>query len=671
MFLKQGSKRIPQLDGLRGLAIVLVIISHLRLEPLFEAVPKFFHPLLLLITSNGKAGVSILFMLSGFLMMTLYPVVQSKLHFWQKRYERIFPSFTIMCLVLGLTRFYSDKLPILSIFLLVTLTFSLLGLTWKKIQNKLSNSTMRTFFLAFLGLQALTAIAYFFLQSAVEPSIFYNVWPKSAQALVQLLVNLTMTLPFGIYVGQLDGVYWSLVTEVFFYLLYPVLFLPVFHQITKHSKKLSPLFIGLLILTLLTFLVSLSLLFQKFLGFYILQVQMVSYFIAGMTLGYLKDHPSVISFQNHLAKWPKSILVIFIILATLGLPVLREVIYFGNVAESLFWPVPLSLVFLLALSKKETIWTKFLIKPPLIKLGIYSYALYLTHTIAIEMMVKNGEPETLPQMIIAILFSIAILALLSFLLHHLVEKTYFNRKKSPNQNQKAVELEKPIKKTKPNPNLNLIILSLSLFLISALWYSFKIPTSFASLVTNHKIPNLPENSIISDTPLIVPFGATHDNLGMLYLHLKRYSQEEIGEQNKTIEKDPNYSLIVSVKDDQNKEIVSNRYQLEYLSSTPFHVVGLPLQTDSENKNYRAEIKLENENASQMLALVNDGAPLKSVYLLSKPELLSNHTLLFKVLSYKATQPFLEKEAQLILILALPFLLVLGKLALLGSKAKAN
>jgi len=61
------TQRLIALDGIRGLAIALVIFNHIPLGILYSKIP-LLSPLWTILLSNGKTGVSLLFLLSGFLM---------------------------------------------------------------------------------------------------------------------------------------------------------------------------------------------------------------------------------------------------------------------------------------------------------------------------------------------------------------------------------------------------------------------------------------------------------------------------------------------------------------------------------------------------------------------------------------------------------------------------
>ncbi|QCI15417.1 acyltransferase [Pseudomonas putida] len=88
------TNRIKGLDGLRGIAVICVIISHSVLWPYIGIESAKIKSLM-----NGHIGVSIFFVLSGFLITTL--LIQEKestgrvdiVAFIKRRAMRIFPLY--------------------------------------------------------------------------------------------------------------------------------------------------------------------------------------------------------------------------------------------------------------------------------------------------------------------------------------------------------------------------------------------------------------------------------------------------------------------------------------------------------------------------------------------------------------------------------------------------
>jgi peptidoglycan/LPS O-acetylase OafA/YrhL len=95
--------RIPSLDGLRAISILLVILAHLSGSPGFVD----FGPLVS--DSMGNLGVRTFFVISGFLITSLLLHEESKYgrirlrDFYVRRIARIFPAFYVYLLVLAAT----------------------------------------------------------------------------------------------------------------------------------------------------------------------------------------------------------------------------------------------------------------------------------------------------------------------------------------------------------------------------------------------------------------------------------------------------------------------------------------------------------------------------------------------------------------------------------------
>lgn len=91
-----GQVHFPSLDGLRGIAILMVVFSHLKYSHLYLYDAVF----------NGKLGVIIFFVLSGFLITTLCikeKVITSDISlkkFYLRRLLRIFPVAYLFILVI-------------------------------------------------------------------------------------------------------------------------------------------------------------------------------------------------------------------------------------------------------------------------------------------------------------------------------------------------------------------------------------------------------------------------------------------------------------------------------------------------------------------------------------------------------------------------------------------
>jgi peptidoglycan/LPS O-acetylase OafA/YrhL len=90
------SRRIPQLDGLRGVAIAIVVIFHYVNAAFAAGAPRFV-AVLLRPTSLGWSGVDLFFILSGFLIGGILIDARESgnyfLVFYRRRLCRIFPLY--------------------------------------------------------------------------------------------------------------------------------------------------------------------------------------------------------------------------------------------------------------------------------------------------------------------------------------------------------------------------------------------------------------------------------------------------------------------------------------------------------------------------------------------------------------------------------------------------
>ena len=235
--MKGQRLKLNALDGLRGIAILLVILNHLPLKIWYDASPLITHRWLDLVLVNGGIGVSFLFLLTGFLMAWLYPRPKTNVLFWAKRYARLFPAFLVMVTSLTIIKIKGD----LSAFnqILIVLGVGLVArIIWElvlKLGKKIAIGKFLTYF--WIGFQILVAGWYVFYLLKIPSPVFYQTWDKNLQWVVTGIVNATLTLPFGNYIGQLDGVYWSLILETFFYLLYPILFVPFLKYINLKKSR--------------------------------------------------------------------------------------------------------------------------------------------------------------------------------------------------------------------------------------------------------------------------------------------------------------------------------------------------------------------------------------------------------------------------------------------------
>ena len=99
------SGRIPELDGIRGLAILLVLVLHYAVEPGILYVERDWQVRTLMCFRLSWSGVDLFFVLSGFLIGGI--LLDAKYAddyyrtFYLRRFYRIVPLYALLILILG------------------------------------------------------------------------------------------------------------------------------------------------------------------------------------------------------------------------------------------------------------------------------------------------------------------------------------------------------------------------------------------------------------------------------------------------------------------------------------------------------------------------------------------------------------------------------------------
>ena len=178
-------QHLPALDGLRALAVLMVITGHFLAYALPTRPPKF----VLVLASFGGTGVDLFFVLSGFLITRILLRTRNRPHhlanFYMRRVLRIFPlyyGFLLVVFVILPTLGIGEKLPFATQFWY-----------WTYLQN-----AAMTFLEIPVETHAWQAKAHFW-SLAVEEH-FYMVWPFVASFLPrrQLRWVLLSTIPIAL-----------------------------------------------------------------------------------------------------------------------------------------------------------------------------------------------------------------------------------------------------------------------------------------------------------------------------------------------------------------------------------------------------------------------------------------------------------------------------------------
>ena len=313
-----SSKRIPELDSLRGIAAISVMYFHYS---------SYFRPKLDYDFSSqldfkyGHHGVELFFIISGFVIFMSLERIKSVNDFLYKRFLRLYPTYWIC---LG-----------------ITLTFSLNASYFEfTVKEKVLN------FLMFQGF-------------------------------------------FGI--RNIDGSYWSLVPELFFYVLMIILW--------KFKLLQKQLLVGIIWL----FAMGLSLLRPSLIDI-ILNLKFGMYFLIGMMFYQLR--------KNKNLRYPH-IIIFLSLIAT---------IFVRTEYESFVFTFFFVIIFYLLIYEK----LNFLNNNVAIFLGKISYPLYLLHQtigfILISYLIKLGVNDYY-----AILFTVIFIIALSWTVYEYLEKPILKR----------------------------------------------------------------------------------------------------------------------------------------------------------------------------------------------------------------------------------------------------
>ena len=100
---------LPALDGVRGMAILLVLLSHFTLREYWPTERSFY------IAQSGWIGVDLFFVLSGFLITGILLDSRGKAHyfanFYKRRALRILPLYYFAVIVTWITVVYVERAP--------------------------------------------------------------------------------------------------------------------------------------------------------------------------------------------------------------------------------------------------------------------------------------------------------------------------------------------------------------------------------------------------------------------------------------------------------------------------------------------------------------------------------------------------------------------------------
>lgn len=636
--MEKDSSRLSSLDGLRGLAVLLVFLNHINPKYLITSFPILDK---IGLFSSGVTGVSFFFILSGFLMAYLYPFPKNKLDFLQKRYTRIFPLFLTMCasmLIFALNPIMPWYLQIGAILFLASTAHLVWVYGIKRIRVPIFS---RVLFLSFLALQFIVG-GFYVLRIMRQPPIVLQSYPEIIKTAILGLVNATLTFPLGNYIPMLDGVYWSLAAEILFYCLYPFFITPLVLLLVPQKKIVKIIFL----LSLFPLLGGIDILSHYIFNLSTLQFTLFYYFAFGILLGHLyRKTPQVFNVFSKIFKGPFKYLPVMLLIAALVGEHFLNAIFPSSYGPwvRLLSVFPFSLLIAIALNKTTTIY-KFLSTKVLVFVGTISYSLYLSHAAVIHMAETFHQSGSLAEDIYTIFITLAISIVISSILYYLLEKPYFKKAKIDIAKNTSLPSAK-LKWSKTVLGLTTGIYLLAIFL------SFQSQFNLFSLVTPLPSSVFLNNSSakisLQNNPQIsARFTSTENNLGIISLTLTHINPTH------QIENSPTLVFTLS-QEGVTKPIATLPYVLDEFRGVDFPF-GFPTITDSKGKTYIASFSLVPPSQNNYAVL--DSETIKAVYQIDKKTLLKNPSTALSLGENKIQSVFSNPLSKITLFLLLPFLL---------------
>lgn len=642
--------RLLALDGLRGLSIIFVIFTHLPLGVWYSVVPYQLHFLLNILLGNGPTGVFVFFILTGFLMGMLYPAPNSYLGFLSRRYLRLFPPFLSMVVSFMILSLMDNRSPIISICM-VLICAIVTHKIW--IYGAMHSGKFRIsawILPLWLGIQLAAALAYIYIVTKVPPPVFLQLWNVKLRIVIGAIINGTLTLPFGQYIAQMDGVYWTLVAEVLFYLLYPIIVIPLLAR----AQKISSLVLKTIVyLSLFPFFFGLFLMGERILGFEIIKIHYMIYFVTGVILGIHRAY-----FQSLLS--PYKIVtssfwwLVFLCISTFGLIIIKGFVpQLYHPIFSFVWIVPLSL-FILTLLDHESVSSKIFSNKLLVFFGTYSYALYLVHSFVIGW-AQNFISQNTPFIRLALTILVFIISIaLSWILHYLLERPYFIYRSA-----KKAETRTVISTQKYTGSKTMI--AAFLLLIILLYFAYKPPLSLFTFSKRYGVRTyLPTHRYISLSSAVTEkkFVARHNNLGMIQFHIRNRPTDIKGYEEA--------QLLVRLKNEENQILGTSSYELSQIIDSRYHPFGFPLQEVSKDRIYTIEYQLTDDVLAQDIQLNSSEGDFITVYFIDKKELLKQPRVALIWILSKITEPAANPSFWWNMIWITPFILLVWILPLFAD-----
>ncbi|MEI7652894.1 MAG: acyltransferase [bacterium] len=641
--------RLVSLDGLRGLCALMVVFSHLNIDKtVVDRVAPGWWMLVQPFVGAGTLYVAVLFVLTGFLMSSIYDRVFSWSGFMQKRYTRLFPLFIVVAIFQTYFYFHvttqKDR-PFAPAIIALCIMFAIVcGTMWRVYIKYRTKSSGKALFYGFFSMQIITLFAYVFIVMR-QPADFIH----SNYLFFKLftgMTNVTLTFPFGTYIPMTNGSYWSLVPEIIYYAIYPLVVIPYINLIRKTQANRNIW----LIISLCCILTTFTIAFKDLLGLKGLYPHFWLYFFIGNILAVKLDSLQAKCEQLEKYKVFDIVLTLFSIVPFIAFPLLSSVANTPNnsILYMIFAPFPLLLTF--SALRSNSLISRILRTRALVFVGSISYSMYLTHIMVIELL--RGGPTISAAWSVYDVFSYVAMALtgsvlLAIIFYQLLEKPYFvsraHQKLIHDPNQYGHASSKGFK---------LFFALYILLIFSGLQREYSL-TSTTHLQSDAHLANaaeLPDSVSFLDTDrLSIYITAADNNFGILSIPIQYMGTRTT--QNKG-DLTGAHSITVTVSDETTGvEISRNTYLGTQFDVEPKHYpFGFPRQTSSKRRVYRVLIESFRATTNDYTAIYELPSNLFGVYQLDKMSLVRSPVMFASVLWHKVSLMLIDPDLWIILAL---------------------
>lgn len=630
---KKITRRLDVLDGLRGVAMLMVFFNHVDSYFVIQAVPPVLQQFVSFFFLSGKLGLSFFFILSGFLMAYLYanPV---PMEFIERRYARIFPPFISMVLCMSIFRLFPSLPLLMRIAAMLGMAY-VLRIIWIYFVEKYHKGDL--LIKVFLFFQLGVALWYgFFIMR--KPPIWFDSLPFFIKQATITATNATLTLPLGDYIPMIDGVYWSLIPEVIFYLIYPFIFAPTVQRL----KTKSFLFISGFILSLFPFFFGISFLFMHVRNFRMLFIEYFIYFCVGIFVAVLAKNKERIILPPVVKKLFNPYAIFFILLLThfnltntQGVP---------NLISRLLWSIPFGCI-VYGLLDEDTSLARFFTRKSFVFLGTISYAMYISHTAIVDGMHLLFRPTNALSTILFLILTTIVFIITAYGIHRIIETPYFMFK--PHKKNGVVH----------QISTRFVYLSFLLFFMFIFFTSYSSQYNFFSLQKKYT-NSIPATIPISQIPYTFSFTAQEDNMGVLLVHL---TNAPTINPPKTVVTDPlihqRFQIKMKEKGATSWYASQSTDPAEIGNSTSYPF-GFPSISNSKNKIYIVEMSIKDIDYRSTVLFNKDTYDLTTVHQIPKQALLKNPIKLLSHISEKVKTILSDREARLVAVCISPFFLLL-------------